>query len=145
MHPTVALVSCVKSKRASPAPAADLYTSALFRSLRRYAEANADSWFILSAEHGLLRPTEVVAPYERTLNRMRKADRAAWAERVQRQLLQELPAGADVIVLAGERYREGLIPFLREQGFRVSVPLEGLSFGRQLQRLKELEASGYAE
>ena len=40
----VALVSCVKSKQDSPAPAGDLYTSPLFRSFRRYAEANADVW-----------------------------------------------------------------------------------------------------
>jgi hypothetical protein len=39
----VALVSCVKSKQTSPACAADLYTSALFRGLREYAEANADT------------------------------------------------------------------------------------------------------
>ena len=38
----VALVSCVKSKQDSPAPAGELYTSPLFRSFRRYAEANAD-------------------------------------------------------------------------------------------------------
>ena len=50
----VALVSCVKSKQDSPAPAGDLYTSPLFRSFRRYAEANADVWYVLSAEHGLL-------------------------------------------------------------------------------------------
>src|SRR5690606_19437005 len=107
----VALVSCVKSKRASAAPASELYTSQLFRSLRGYAEANADTWYILSAAHGLLRPTQVVEPYERTLNNMRKADRLAWADRVKRQLIEVLPTEAEVILLAGERYRGDLIPF----------------------------------
>jgi Family of unknown function (DUF6884) len=78
----VALVSCVKSKQDSPAPAGDLYTSPLFRSFRRYAEANADVWYVLSAEHGLLHPDQIVATYERTLNAMRKSDRLAWARRV---------------------------------------------------------------
>jgi hypothetical protein len=68
MSTRVALVSCVKSKRSAPTPACDLYTSPLFRHLRGYAEANADTWYILSAGHGLLRPDQVVAPYERTLN-----------------------------------------------------------------------------
>jgi hypothetical protein len=145
MSTRVALVSCVKSKRASPAAACDLYMSPLFRHLRGYAEANADTWYILSAEHGLLRPDQVVAPYERTLNTMRKADRLAWAERVQGQLFQELTGGAEVILLAGEKYRGDLIPFLQAHGFSVRVPLQGLSFGRQLQRLKELEGNGYAE
>lgn len=145
MSTRVALVSCVKSKQASAAPAGDLYTSQLFRSLRAYAEATADSWYILSAEHGLLRPDQVISPYERTLNNMRKNDRLAWAVRVQQQLLGVLPSGAEVIILAGERYREDLVPFLRRRGFPVSIPLEGLSFGRQLQRLKELSTTGYAE
>ena len=34
----VALVCCVKLKRATPSPARDLYISALFRGMREYAE-----------------------------------------------------------------------------------------------------------
>lgn len=136
----VALVSCVKSKRPAAAPAGDLYTSALFRSLRAYAERNGDAWYVLSAEHGLLDPLKVIPPYEKTLNRMGKVDRTAWAARVQRQLMEVLPPHAEIVMLAGERYREGLIPFLRERGFAITIPLEGLSFGRQFQRLAELNS-----
>ena len=39
-------------------------------------------------------------------------------------------------MLAGERYREGLVPFLVQRGYTVTIPLQGLSFGRQLQWLK---------
>lgn len=131
----IALVSCVKSKRSTATRAADLYTSPLFRGLREYAERVSDEWYILSAEHGLVHPDRVLAPYERTLNSMRKAERQAWAENVRSRLLEVLPPGADVVILAGARYREGLIPFLELKGFPVSVPLEGLSFGRQLQWL----------
>lgn len=134
----VALVSCVKQKRGTAAPARDLYVSQLFRGLRRYAETHADSWYILSAEHGVLRPEQVIEPYERTLNKMRKRDRIAWAERVQQQLAELLPAEASVILLAGLRYREEIVPFLLKRGVPVSVPLEGLSFGQQLQRLKQV-------
>lgn len=134
----VALVSCVKSKLDRPAPAKDLYTSALFRALRAYAEDNANEWFILSAEHGLVEADQVLAPYERTLNRMPKTQRDEWAARVKDELAARVPTSADVMILAGERYREALVPFLRGRGHRVEIPLEGLSFGRQLQRLKEL-------
>jgi cytoplasmic iron level regulating protein YaaA (DUF328/UPF0246 family) len=131
----VALVSCVKSKQNQPAPAKDLYTSPLFKHLRRYAEANADRWFILSAEHGLVDPDQVLAPYEKTLNTARKDEREAWARRVQDRLEAVLPQGAEVIILAGERYRENLVPFLKSRGHEVSVPLEGMPFGKQLQYL----------
>lgn len=136
----VALVSCVKKKLTAAAPARNLYVSPLFRGLRSYAERNADAWFILSAEHGLLRPDQIVAPYERTLNTMPKTDRLTWAERVGNQLLKELPAGAMIVMLAGARYREFLLPLLVGQGFAVAVPLEGLQLGEQLQRLKDKEA-----
>jgi cytoplasmic iron level regulating protein YaaA (DUF328/UPF0246 family) len=133
----VALVSCVKSKRPTSAPAAELYTSALFRGLRTYAENNADRWYVLSAAHGLVRPDQVLDPYEKTLNRMRRAERDAWARSVQTALEDVLPRGADILMLAGERYREGLIPFLQNRGHVVDVPLQGLPFGKQLQFLKQ--------
>ncbi len=78
--------------------------------MRAYAEANADRWYILSAEYGLVRPDQTLEPYERTLNRMGSADREAWAARVRHQLDEVLPNRAHVIVLEGTRYRENLIP-----------------------------------
>ena len=133
----VALVSCVKQKRGLASPARDLYTSQLFRGLRRYAETHADTWYIMSAEYGVLHPDEVVEPYERTLNKMPKRDRRAWSQKVQQQLLDLLPPDAEVILLAGQRYREDIEPFLRERGYSVSIPLQGLTIGKQLQWLKQ--------
>ena len=134
----IALVSCVKNKRSSATRAGDLYISALFRAWRDYAIRNADSWYILSAQYGLLHPDEFVEPYERTLRKLKKPERVAWARRVQGQLSTALPATADVIFLAGAQYREELVPFLRKHGYAVSIPFEGLGSGRQLQRLNQL-------
>lgn len=57
------------------------------------------------------------------------------------QLLRELPSTAEIIILAGERYREDVIPALQAAGYKVSIPLKGLRFGNQLQRLNELNAT----
>jgi hypothetical protein len=54
-----------------------LVQSDLFCKARRFAEASGCPWFILSAEHGLVAPGQVIAPYERTLNTMRATRRAA--------------------------------------------------------------------
>jgi hypothetical protein len=137
MNSPIVLVSCVKSKRQVASAAKDLYVSPLFLGMRRYAERLGAHWFILSAEHGLLEPDQVVAPYERTLLKMRKIERAEWATRVQAKLIELLPPHSDVVLLAGERYREELLPFLNLNGFSVQVPMAGLSLGRQLQWLKE--------
>ena len=141
MSSRVALVSCVKSKQPRRARAADLYISTLFKGLRAYAESVADEWYILSAEHGLLRPDQVVEPYEKTLNSASAGERRMWAERVQQDLVAILPPGSEIVMLAGQRYREYLVPFLRSRGFTVEIPLEGLPLGKQLQWLKSREAS----
>lgn len=133
----VVLVSCVKGKQSAASAAQDLYTSNLFTSMRNYAQINSDKWFILSAEHGVLKPDEFVHPYERTLNRLPKRERLEWAENVQRRLLELLPTGALITILAGERYRENLVPFLQQHGFSVSIPMAGLKLGFQLRWLKE--------
>jgi hypothetical protein len=105
--------------------------------MRRYAESHADRWFILSAEYGLVAPDVVIAPYERTLNRMNVDARRAWSERVLESLGHEISPRDTVIVLAGMRYRQGIVPRLQEMGIAVQVPLNGCKLGQQLQWLKQ--------
>lgn len=131
---TLYLVSCVSGKGPSPAPARELYTSQWFVLTRRFVESTGSPWFILSAEHGLVAPNDVIAPYERTLNAMGVKARRAWALRVQEQMNHALPAAERCVVLAGERYREFLMNFLRER-YAVEVPMQGLAIGQQLQWL----------
>ncbi len=134
----VALVSCVKHKRGEASPARDLYLSPLFCGLRRYAESQSDAWYILSAEYGVVAPDQVVAPYDRALNTMGRKERLSWAQRVQRQLAELIAPGMQVIVLAGNRYRQDLVPFLQARGCLVTVPFAGLKIGEQLHRLKAM-------
>ena len=49
-----------------------------------------------------------------------------------RQLERVVKRGDTVIMLAGSRYREGIVPGLRELGANVEVPMEGLRIGEQL-------------
>lgn len=67
------LVACCGRKLKDAAPAADLYISSLFKKSRTYAEQRG-RWFILSALHGLVDPTAMIAPYNVTLRSMRIAD-----------------------------------------------------------------------
>ncbi len=94
---TIYLVSCVAKKSRQPKPAGDLYESAWFRKARAYVEEQNSPWFILSAEHGLLRPDEVIAPYNRTLNKMGIRDRRAWADRVVSQVIHNDSSEAEVV------------------------------------------------
>jgi hypothetical protein len=140
---TVYLVSCVSQKREQACEARDLYVSEFFRKARRYVETSGCPWFVLSAEHGLVAPGQVIAPYERTLNTMRIADRQVWALRVAAQLAETSPDLSRVVFLAGERYREFLARILAGREVAVSVPMQGLRIGEQLRWLGQHAPSPY--
>lgn len=78
------------------------------------------------------RPTHEVNRYEKTLIAMNADARKAWSDKVSLQLLKCLTDGDEVILLAGEAYREFLVPPLRAEGFNVRIPMEGLRIGQQL-------------
>lgn len=131
----IGMVGCVKEKAKSARPAQDLYTSALFAGRRRYVERSCESWWILSAEHGLVNPQAPLEPYDVTLKTMSVAKRREWAKRVLQQIVAAIDPGAgDVIEFhAGADYREyGLADGLRRLGATVVNPTEGMTIGRQL-------------
>lgn len=131
----VGLISCVSRKRASPTKARDLYVSPLFVKSRQYVGERCDRWYILSAKYGLVQPDEVIAPYDETLKAKSRTEREKWAAEVWSELASHVRRGDQVVVLAGLRYREFLMPMIERHGCQVSVPLEGKSIGRQLQWL----------
>jgi Family of unknown function (DUF6884) len=128
----VGLVSCVSQKRAYATEARDLYESPLFVKARKYIENRCQTWYILSAKYGLVHPACVVDPYEETLNTKTRFEREQWAQRVWRDLLPHVHPGDHIVILAGERYREYLVPKLIEQGCFVDIPMKGLGIGKQL-------------
>lgn len=137
----IALVPCGATKLPHAAKAADLYTGALFRKLRAYAERHADRWYILSAKHGLLLPDTVVDPYNHTLNDDPWQVRRMWGERIVRDLAKLHPGSTEFLLLAGGRYREAVgAAMVKDPHWRTvwsaSEPIpKGLPIGRQLQWL----------
>ncbi len=131
----IVLISCVSKKRTTRAKAAELYTSTLFKYNLQYArQLNPDVIFILSAKYGLLALNDEVDPYDATLNKMAAGERKAWAAKVIKQLQIHSDLQRDhFIILAGERYRQYLLPHLASY----KIPLKGLPIGKQLQYLKQ--------
>ncbi len=131
----IVLVSCASQKLDEPAPAKDLYISALFTKNMAYAKTlQPDSIFILSAKYGLLTLDEEIEPYDVTLKNMKSSEVKAWARRVLAQLAKYADLEADEFVfLAGMPYRKYLVPQIKH----VQVPLEGMGIGKQLQFLTQ--------
>lgn len=130
------LVSCVSKKREYKSAAKDLYISDWFIKARKVVEATGCHWFILSAAHGLLKPEQIIEPYNRTLSQMVISERREWGEVTSLQLLNTVPLVHQVVFFAGERYREFILPQLEQHGIQTVVPMAGLSIGRQLSWLK---------
>ena len=128
----VVLVGCGDSKRNGKHAAKDLYDSNYFDLKREYGETVGDSWYIVSAEYGLLAPNEVVETYDTHIS---EVDIRAWEE----QVSGELPdlQGATVQVLAGEEYIQALDLTLDLYAENVEYPTRGLSIGKRMQWLKE--------
>lgn len=133
----LALVSCTGPMRAQPSRARDVFLSPLFKELCAYAEREADAWFLLSAEHGLLDPETVITPTATGISRKDSAARREWARLVIEQLTPHLSGVERVLVLANARAREFLLDFLSREGREVEVPMDGLSLGEQLQWLRK--------
>lgn len=132
----VCLIACASQKQAAAAPAQDLYESELFRkSVGWMHRQNFDRWFILSAKHGLVKPEQILEPYNLTLNTIKTHARRQWGKIVLDELMSVLPESASITFLAGSKYREYLSEPLREKGNEILIPMQGLGIGKQLQWL----------
>lgn len=128
------LLGCVKSKQDQPAPAKDLYTSALFQKERTYAEASGKPWFILSAKHGLVGPDEVIEPYDVYLKGMPAPYREWWGRTVLDQLTRVVGPlrGLTIEIHASSAYVQQVASRMAAAGAVVVAPLEGLTMGQRL-------------
>jgi hypothetical protein len=135
---TVCLIACTSRKGLYPAAAEFIYRSPLFTAGRSYAESRADKWFILSAKHGLLAPSDEIAPYDESLHSLNYTARKRWAHRVNEQLKLRMAAKSKVIFLAGAAYRSYLEQLLWAQGHITAAPMSSLGIGSQVAWLQKV-------
>ena len=115
-----------------------MYKSPLFMGARRYAETRCQSWFILSAKYGLLKPNEKIDPYDESLHQMDDSERLEWSKRVQDRLSTMIDPTTNVIFLAGEKYRGHLQKYFEQEGRLTRAPMSELGIGRQVAWLQKL-------
>lgn len=131
----IGLVGCVKTKQGFACAAGELYISPLFTlSVEWLKNQGVTEWYILSAEHGLLHPSTVVKPYEKTLNKMSKSDYADWCAKLSGQVKQVFSEDQEFVVLGGSLYASPMASYKSE------FPLNGMGLGRRLQFLKNSPA-----
>jgi hypothetical protein len=132
----IILIACVAKKLDKPSPAKDLYCSQWFKTAWTYAKETKCEIYLLSAQHGLIDPNEILEPYECDPRKKKQAERIAWQKMVIRQLKQLAPSGTQFKIIGGKRYFNGIKESLENDSYEVSTPLKGLGIGWQLNWLK---------
>ena len=98
-------ISCVKTKRSLRCKAKDMYISPLFKKAYQYALqfVGEDRIYILSAKYGLIHSSQIIEPYEKTLNAERDAERKLWAYNVIQQMKgKNISLDAHIMLLGGQ-------------------------------------------
>jgi hypothetical protein len=104
--------------------------SAYFCKMRAWAKSRGDTWYILSAKHGLVAPDEPLPPYdERGLSDTQ-------AEEIAETLAERGVTCA--YVCAGRDYLDPLTPALESVAIDVVDPFAGLRIGERMSKLNDL-------
>ena len=128
----IIFISCTKKKQDHPCMAKEMYqASQWFRGGWKYAESlHPDEIYILSAKYGLLRPDDMISPYEQTLNAAKDAQIRKWSIMVAEQIRK---AGVDrtqhTIFLCGKNYRKYIKNLFKNH----SAPCSHMGIGKQMQ------------
>src|SRR5262245_18371667 len=107
-QPVLTLISWTKSKADHARTARESYQpSTFFRLAFAYAQAHAASTLIQSAKHCMVRPEQIIEPYERMPIVTSRAERKRWADMVHRQLhgALEYQTAKTILWLASENCR----------------------------------------
>lgn len=140
---TIYLISCSKLKKNIPCSAEEMYEpSSLFKASLNYALKHVNNKneqiYILSAKYHILSLSEVICPYDITLNKMSKIDREKWAQSVYCKMIKKFDMkNTHFIFLAGQNYIKPLIPYLGSNQYSNPVPEECRSIGKRIKWLKE--------
>ena len=132
----IVFISCTKKKADHPCSAKEMYwASQWFRGGYRYAETLAPSHiYILSAKYGLLKPTDNITPYEKTMVHGKKAEIKQWSAMVYHQMIAEgIDFNEEAIFLCGKNYRTYLIRLFQN----TKAPVSHMGIGKQMEYFKK--------
>jgi hypothetical protein len=151
MSVKIGLVGCGAQKKQGKHQAQDLYTSTYFELKKQYAETVCDTWYILSAKHGVILPEKQIEDYDTTVKDMTEDETREWAEQVYQDLhswtdelaSEEYEGPHRIVWLAGEDYIQPVENLVMEDDREEFVPRSQLPFrqtngiGEQMRWLKK--------
>lgn len=132
----VALITCSAQKQATKTNAENLYCSERFAMARNLAKDFADSWYVLSAKHGLVPPDVILEPYDVCLNSLSKTARVEWGRKIIQSLKHSVSLNSQLCFLGDSDYFNILREGLRKIWPNVYAPLVRLPKREEVEWLK---------
>ena len=129
MNVDLIIISCGAKKRTYQCKAEDMYIGPLFKASLEWAKKQPIPYFIVSTKYGLLKPTDIIKPYEMTLKEMNKSEIIIWAKNI----AKELPKNKKIICVTSKIYSL----FSNYYNGIVLNPLVGLGIGKRIKWFKE--------
>lgn len=129
----IALIGCSKKKKDVTCEASQLYSeSVLFYKTYKYClKESYDKVFILSAKYLLLKPEQIICPYDMTIKSFSPNEKKQWAEQCFEQIKQQNLEQENFDFFTGIDYYKYLSNFLPNS----TNFFKGLSIGQRLQFL----------
>lgn len=142
------IVPCGKAKiwdkhpDAGPTKAMDVYIGPFARKCQEYARKYyPNSWFIISAKYGFLKPSDVIpGPYNVSF-KYEKSNPINLEELKDQAVQRRLNKFGKIVVLGGRNYSDMMGEVFESK--KIDVPLSGCKgIGYMMQKINELIASG---
>ncbi|RYL93749.1 hypothetical protein EWI07_06165 [Sporolactobacillus sp. THM7-4] len=133
MSEKIGLLATARTKAPYEAPVIDFYRSPLFIKSVQYAKQTYDRFYFYNAKDGLLLPDRIMQPYDVSIRTFSREQRVCWGKKVIEELAgYEMLSRVSLCLHGGKIYRDYLEPELIRRGISFTVPLKGLSIGRQM-------------
>jgi hypothetical protein len=132
---TIVIVGCTSKKKSYPCVASEMYSeSVLFVKTIKYVESYySEGYLILSAKYGILKPTDIIEPYNFSMKDATRCSREY--ANVIASIKSELAGYDKIIALCGRDYIKMIRIALPETC--IVEPLKGMGIGTRLHFLKE--------
>ncbi|MEO7003744.1 MAG: DUF6884 domain-containing protein [Ktedonobacterales bacterium] len=135
----IGLVAAAKVRRGGVCQAREQFErSPVFRRARDYCERTYDEWYILSAEHALLTPQQVIGPDGAHLHMVATEKRLRWAKQVAESLAERQRQSTEPLVFvlyASQRYAELLLRVAPDMP--LEQPLSGMALRERVRWFDE--------
>ncbi len=148
MNNILVIIPCGQSKiwdkypLSGPTRAGECYTGAPFKVNKEYAKIYGDSWVILSAKYGVIKPNFII-PESYNVNFKKRATNPISLGQLKKQVAEMGLADYEVIIgLGGKEYRYMIERVFADTNATTKFPFAGLPIGKAMQALRRSIESG---